>query len=46
MEQRYICQHCGTKWFVPANVSQPEPPRRCGACAGPLVPMPPPAQAG
>jgi hypothetical protein len=39
IDRRFVCQECGTKWFVPAGAPAHDDPETCAACAGPLAPM-------
>jgi predicted nucleic acid-binding Zn ribbon protein len=37
MDRRFICEDCGTKWFIHEHrVSEPDL-TECGRCGGPLV---------
>ena len=38
MELRFICQDCGTKWFVPDNL-RADALAACEACGGPVEPF-------
>jgi hypothetical protein len=37
MDRRFICQDCGTKWFVPEGHEAPV--ESCARCDGPLLPL-------
>lgn len=37
MDRRFVCQDCGTKWFIHEHrVAEPDL-TECGRCGGPLV---------
>jgi hypothetical protein len=37
VDRRFMCQDCGTKWFIPEHrVSEPDL-TECDACGGPLA---------
>jgi hypothetical protein len=36
--QRFVCQSCGVKWFVPPHSPMPTP-EDCAACGGALAPL-------
>lgn len=41
MDRRYVCEACGTKWFVPGGGGPAGAPPDCGACGVRLVDLAP-----
>ena len=37
MDRRFVCQDCGTKWFIHEERSDEPDLVECGRCGGPLV---------
>ena len=37
MDRRFVCQDCGTKWFIHEHRTTEPDLTECARCAGPLV---------
>ena len=37
MDRRFVCQDCGTKWFIHEHRTTEPDLTECGRCGGPLV---------
>jgi predicted nucleic acid-binding Zn ribbon protein len=37
MDRRFVCQDCGTKWFIHEDRTDDPDLTECGRCGGPLV---------
>jgi predicted nucleic acid-binding Zn ribbon protein len=37
MDRRFVCQECGTKWFIHEHRTAEPDLTECGRCGGPLV---------
>jgi hypothetical protein len=37
MDRRFVCQHCGTKWFIDEHRWSEPDLEECGRCGGPLA---------
>lgn len=46
MDRRYVCNECGTKWFIPASDRFRPDPSECGACGGQLTTFAGPTEHG
>jgi hypothetical protein len=37
VDRRFVCQQCGTKWFIHAHRHDEPDLTECGSCGGPLM---------
>jgi predicted nucleic acid-binding Zn ribbon protein len=37
MDRRFVCEDCGTKWFIHEDLTDEPDLTECGRCGGPLV---------